>query len=294
MKSKTGSTTDWTVPLLLVALWALVMIAASYAWRYGEYYDYGWFVPPAALGLLIWRWKNLGDPAPLPWRWLALVAVVLVPWFLVLRVLGHADPSWRLPMGLLAVTAALASHGLIALAHGWRTSAAFLWITLLALSAIPWPSIVEQRIIENLTGGIIHTVGEWFQISGRPVEIEGARLRLHDMTVEVTDGCSGVRSFQSFVMATWFFAELQRMRWSRVIVLLASACAVAFVVNTIRAWALATIRFDLGMESFNRAHDWLGVLAFLVSGTFFYFVSGWLAESKQQRVSRKVVTKTEN
>ena len=44
------------------------------------------------------------------------------------------------------------------------------------------------------------------------VVVMGDRLRLHQLTVEVTDGCSGVRSFQSFVMATWFFAELQRLR----------------------------------------------------------------------------------
>ena len=58
--------------------------------------------------------------------------------------------------------------------------------------------------------------------SGKPVEVLGDRLRLHDLTVEVTDGCSGVRSFQSFVMATWFFAELQRLRVMPTLVLLVS------------------------------------------------------------------------
>jgi exosortase/archaeosortase family protein len=77
-------------------------------------------------------------------------------------------------------------------------------------------------------------------------------------------------------------------------ILLISACAAAFLVNTIRTWALATIRFDAGMEAFDRAHEWLGVLAFLVSGTFFYFVSGWLAESKQRRVKRRVIKKIED
>jgi len=263
------------------------MIAASYEWSHGKYYDYGWFVPPAAVWFLIRRWNTLGEPASLPWRKIVLAAVALLPWLLVLRVLGHADPSWCLPMGLLAVTAALTSHGLIALAHNWRTSAAFLWITLLALSAVPWPSIVEQQIVMNLTDGMIHTVSEWFQISGRPVEVEGARMRLHDITVEVTDGCSGVRSFQSFVMATWFFAELQQMRWARTIILLASTCVAAFVMNSIRIWALAKIRFDAGVEAFDSAHGWIGVIAFLASATFFYFFSGWLSERKPRRLKRK-------
>jgi exosortase len=277
------------LPVLLAALWVPAMIAASYGWRNGDYYDYGWFVPPAALWLMIRRWRELDGPAPLPWRRLVLAAVVLLPWLLVLRVLGHADPSWRLPMGLLGLTAALASHALIATAHGWRVSAGFGWITLLALSAIPWPSVVESRIVEQLTDAVIRAVVEWFQISGRPVEMLGDRLRLHEVTVEVTDGCSGVRSFQSFVMATWFFAELQRMRPARVGWLLACACVTAFLVNTARTHTLATIRFDHGMEAFDRAHDWLGLLAFLVSAAVFYWVSGWLAAAPKRKVVRTAV-----
>jgi exosortase len=284
-----GTMAFWLVPFLVAALWVPAMIAASYGWRHGEYYDYGWFVPPAALWLLIRRWKEDGGPAVMPDRRLLLALLLLVPWFLALRILGHADPSWRLPMVLLAMTAAVVGHGLIAASRGWRFSARFVWITLLALSAIPWPSVVEQRIVENLTDGVIHTVAEWFQISGRPVEIVGDRLRLHELTVEVTDGCSGVRSFQSFVMATWFFAELQRMRATRVMLLLAFACGAAFVVNTVRTWALATIRFDHGVEAFERAHDWLGLLAFVASAVFFYSLSGWLSAAPRRRMLRTVV-----
>ena len=291
--TSSGPAAFWLVPLLVAALWVPPMIAASYGWRHGEYYDYGWFVPPAALWLVVRRWNELGGLVSLSWQRLALAAVVLVPWFLVLRILGQADPSWRLPMGLLGLTAAVVSHGLIAAARGWRFSAGFGWITLLALSAIPWPSMVEQRIVENLTDGVIHAVAEWFQISGRPVEIVGDRLRLHDMTVEVTDGCSGVRSFQSFVMATWFFAELQRMRATRVLILLACACGAAFVVNMVRTWALATIRFDHGVEAFERAHDWLGLLAFVASAVFFYGLSGRLSAAPRRKLIRTVSSNAE-
>ena len=290
MNTKITSGVAGSLPFVLVALWVPAMIAASYGWRYGEYYDYGWFVPPAALWLIIRRFRELGEPLSLSGRRLALAAAVLVPWVLVLRVLGQADPSWRLPMGLLGITAALAGHWLIASAYGWRVSASFCWITLLALSAIPWPSTVESRLVEHLTDGVIRAVVEWFQISGRPVEMMGDRLRLHDVTVEVTDGCSGVRSFQSFLMASWFFAELQRMRPSRVGWLLACACATAFVVNTARSHALASIRFDHGVEAFERAHDWLGLLAFLVSAVVFYWVSGWLASAPRRKVVRLVST----
>jgi exosortase len=268
------------------------MVAASYEWGHGEYYDYGWFVPPAALWLMVRRWRELPGPGRLPGRWMAIAAAaVLLPWFTVLRILGYADPAWRMPMGLLGVTAAVGSHWLIGVARGWRVSASFSWITLLWLSALPWPSVVESRIVDGLTDSVVAVVAEVFQILGKPVEVLGDRLQLHATTVEVTDGCSGVRSFQSFVMATWFFAELQRLRWPKALVLLVVACAVAFVVNAARTYALAEIRFTRGEQAFHQAHDMLGLVAFLVSGLIFYFISGWLSESPRRKLVKTVQTR---
>lgn len=263
------------------------MIAASYVWGHGEYYDYGWFVPPAA-GYLLWlRWREMpGEVRLLSKRTVIAAVLLLTPWLLALRILGNVDPSWRLPIALLGLTAAVAGHILIGRTRGWKISAGFLWITLLALSAMPWPSVVEAGIIRRLTDWVVTVVAEVFQAFGKPVEVLGDRLRLNDITVEVTDGCSGVRSFQSFVMATWFFAELYRLRAARALVLLVCACGVAFVVNACRTYALATIRFDFGEDAFHKAHDWLGLVAFVVSGLAFYLISISLSVPERRAVVR--------
>ncbi len=281
---------SWLPYAGLVALWTPAMVAASYVWGHGEYYDYGWFVPPAAILLGMRRWRDEGGPVALPRQRVVLaLAAVLVPWFLVLRVLGYADPSWRMPIGLLGVTAAVCGHWLIGVTRGWRASAGFAWITLLWMSALPWPSVVESGIVRHLTDWVVATVAEVFQILGKPVEIVGDRLRLHELTVEVTDGCSGVRSFQSFVMATWFFAELQRLKAAQTLTLLGCACGVAFVVNAARTFSLAQIRFVQGEEAFHRAHDLLGLVAFLVSGLAFYLISGRLSSAPRRKVVRRTV-----
>jgi len=275
------------LPLAIAILWMPAMLAASYAWRHGEYYDYGWFVPPAAALLFYRRWAagNGGLPAG-SGRFLAVAGALLLPAFLILRILNHTDPSWRLPMALLALLAAAAGHGLIAAARGWRHSAGYLLITVLMLSAIPWPSTIEHGIVRSLTAGVTASVAEIFQILGKPVEILGDRLRLHEVTVEVTDGCSGVRSFQTFVMATWFFAELQRLRWPQTLVLLGFACAIGLAVNVGRTYSLAHIRFFHGEPAFDKAHDTAGLLAFVLSGALFFVLSGKLSATAPRRVLR--------
>ena len=287
--NKTPIPNAWLPLVGAVAVWMPAMIAASYAWRNSEYYDYGWFVPPAAIWLMIRRWQDGERVVTLPrTRAVAVAVAVLLPWFLVLRVLGNADPSWRLPISLLGVTAAGVSHGLIATTRGWRVSVGFGWLTLLWLSALPWPTVAETRLVHGLTQGVVTAVAELFQSLGKPVEVLGDRLVLRELTVEVTDGCSGVRSFQSFVMATWFFAELQRLRVVQTLCLLGCACVVALVVNIGRTYALALIRFSQGQAAFDRAHDWLGLLAFVISGLVFYMISGRLAPAPRRRVTRSV------
>lgn len=287
--NKTSIPNPWLPLVGAVGVWAPAMIAASYAWRNGDYYDYGWFVPPAAIWLMIRRWQNEEGAVTLPrTRVVAVAVALLLPWILVLRVLGNADPSWRLPISLLGVTAAGVSHGLIGTTRGWRFSVGFGWLTLLWLSALPWPTVVETRLVQELTQGVVTAVAELFQILGKPVEILGDRLVLRELTVEVTDGCSGMRSFQSFVMATWFFAELQRLRLVQTLFLLGCACVVALVVNIGRTFALAEIRFSQGQAAFERAHDWLGLLAFVISGLVFYVISGKLASPPRRRVARSV------
>ena len=263
---------------MLAALWFPAMMAASHEWRHGEYYAYGWMVPPAALWLTARRWREQPSLVPgVGMKPLVFWLAILAPWFLVLRMLGHVDPLWRLPMLLSGATALVASHVWACGSAGWRGCTTMAWITLLWLSALPWPSVLETRIIEFLTGAVIALAADWFQLAGHPVEVMGDRLRLHEMTVAVTDGCSGIRSFQSFIMATWFFAELQRLRVERALMLLVFACGVAFLVNSCRACALAWIRFEHGEAAFHRAHDWLGLAAFIVSAGLFYWFSGVLA-----------------
>jgi hypothetical protein len=273
----------------MAALWTPAMIAASHEWSHGIYYDYGWIVPPVALWLLIRRWNDLDGEVRLPGRWTVMGWILLlITWFTLLRVLGLVDPSWRMPIGLCGLTAALVTHGLIARTRSWRASRGFLWITLFLASALPLPSAVELRLVHAFTHSVVVTASQWFHLAGKPVEVVGDLLLLNGFTVEVAEGCSGVRSFQSFLMATWLFAELQRLSATRTLILLVFAVGAAFLVNVSRAYILAGISFTQGREGFERAHDAVGLVAFLVSAALFYLFSAMLAKRPARHLVKSV------
>ena len=46
----------WTV--LIGALWVQLFAACIYGWRFGVYYDYGWYVPPL-FAMFMWRIRGL-------------------------------------------------------------------------------------------------------------------------------------------------------------------------------------------------------------------------------------------
>lgn len=280
------------IPAVLV-LWVQLFVALIPTWRDGAYYSYGWFVPWLAAGLAWRRWKML-KPAPLDapgftepqvrpvWAMaICLLGILVVP----LRVIVSADPGWRPPLLLHVGIVVFLTHFLMARAWGRGASAGFVPVTLLALSAVPWPWRIEQDLVHALTGRVLAITRECFLLFGKPVELVGERLVMSGNVVEVTDGCSGIRSLQSLIMVALFYGELFLLTVPRRFALLAVAGMVALVFNTLRAYWLADLHFSRGAESAASAHDTLGHLAFVLSALMLWFSARLLLGSSARHAS---------
>ncbi len=264
--------------VLLLLLWLQLWWSLIPTWRDGEYYAYGWFVPPLALGFAWRRWQMAPDPTAgstpqgsrrLDWRW--IVPLLLGVFFILpLRMIAESDPTWRPPLLVHAVLVFSLTHGLLWLVGGLRISLWMLPVTVFSLTAVPLPWQIEQGLVRSLTGTVISLTREAFLLLGRPVEVLGERLSMGDQVVEVTEGCSGIRSLQSLGMSALFFGELLLLSWGRRLGLLLVAAACAVVVNTARAWWLAEIHFSKGMAAADAAHDGIGHAAFAVSAAILF------------------------
>jgi exosortase len=278
-------------PLTLAALWLHFFWCLVPSWRFGQYYEYGFLVPVLAFGFA-WRRGGMLDGLPsLPWqpgkraeRLLWLCAMVGLLALIPLRVVETGDPGWRPPIVLHGLLVTLASHLVLARWRGWKVSAFFLPVTIFAWSAVPYFYQIEQSLVRHLTGMVVGLTREVFLLDGQPVEQVGERLYMGARAVDVTDGCSGIRSIQSLVMAALFFGELLWLRWPARLALVGTGLVAAVACNTGRAWYLASVQFSRGEEAAHAAHDPAGHIAFVVAAFALYLAARLLMPRARGRV----------
>jgi exosortase len=275
----------------LAALWLHFFWCLVPSWRFGQYYEYGFLVPVLALGFAWRRAGMLARVTAQPWQpgrltrgvLLALAALGLLA-LIPLRVIETGDFIWRPPLVLHGLLVTTATHLALARWRGWKVSAFFMPVSVFAWSAVPYLWQIEHGLVRHLTSMVVRLTHEVFLLAGQPVERIGSRLALGGRAVDVTDGCSGIRSIQSLVMAALFFGELLWLRWPARVALLAAGLAAAVACNTGRAWYLASVQFARGEEAAHAAHDPAGHLAFVVAALLLYLAARLLMPRAAGRV----------
>jgi len=263
----------------IAALWLHYFWSLVPSWEHGEYYQYGFLVAPLAFAFAGRRVGLLNEQKPLPARALSIGPITLVAavagllLLVFIRVVETGDHIWRLPLVLHGLAVGAITTLLLARGIGWKGSLFFLPVVIFAWSAVPYPHPLEQGLVRHLTGWVIGFTREIFLITGHPVEQSGERLILGTQVVEVTEGCSGIRSIQSLIMAALFFGELLLLRWPGRLALIVAALFAAVACNTGRAWFLAWIQFSKGLDAARAAHDLAGHVAFVVSALILYLVA---------------------
>ena len=183
-----------------------------------------------------------------------------------LRIIQHVDVYWRLPLWAHAFLVVGTTHVVLAQLFGWKASRAILPAMLFALLAVPLPHKVETELIHLLTSQVVNLVGGVLPLLGYPVDVSGNSLIVKGELFDVAEGCSGIRSFQSSLMAGVCLGELLLLSWRRRILLVLGAFLLAIVCNGGRIFWLARIAYERGRDASDAAHDSVGVWALL--GTY--------------------------
>jgi exosortase/archaeosortase family protein len=128
------------------------------------------------------------------------------------------------------------------------------------LVAVPWPSLVEEPLIQALTRVTAGLTSEALNLLGRPAVSHGNLVEVGPGVVGIDEACCGIRSFQAAMMLALFFGGLYRLCVIRQLWLVLAGFALAFGFNVMRTTLLASVAATKGMAATNAWHDPAGLL----------------------------------
>jgi len=279
----------WHPETRAFAFWAFLVLwlgqlglALLPSWSDGTYYDYGFLVPVLLPLIFLPRWREAGtgseefDAALRRLGGSRLFAALLIAAVAaagLLRLVQRADTAWRLPLHLHAFVALGVAAVLLFAVSGRR--ARVLWpCAVLVLLAVPLPSQAEFTLIQGLTQGVTEFALFANRMMGLPLASAGDTIFANGIPLHVSDGCSGIRSFQSGIFAGFVLGELLRLSLPSRLLLLVLSLGTAFLMNACRVIYLvqhAVARPDSDLE---RVHDVSGYVS--LGATFALIAAaGW-------------------
>jgi exosortase len=268
----------WGIVLLPLAyLWFRLINNLWPEWTTDPQYGYGLLVPCLCLGLLVRRWHAVlttglqttdcgqlsvvsGQQSVVRGRWsVVLLFTCLAFLYLPTRLMEAAVPEWRPIQWLLGIEAIGLTLCAIFLGkgRGWLRQLAF--PICFFLVAIPWPSLVEQPIIQNLTRASAAIVVELLGWVGVPALTHGNVIEVNTGVVGIDEACSGIRSFQSSLMISLFFGEFYRLSRSRRWLLVPLGFVFSMAFNVCRMSLLTLVAAKKGVAAISEYHDPAGI-----------------------------------
>jgi exosortase/archaeosortase family protein len=138
------------------------------------------------------------------------------------------------------------------------------------MTAIPWPTVIESRIIRVLTVLITLATTEILGVLGVPSLVHGNIIEVGSGSVSIEEGCSGIRSFQSSMMIALFFGQVYQLSWPRRFLCVAVGGALSVLMNLVRAVVLTVLTAKGGASLMKAWHDPGGIpiLVALFLGVF--------------------------
>jgi exosortase len=286
-----SSALRWLVVILPFAwLWLHLVDNLWLQWTTDPQYSYGMVMPLLTVGLLVRRWHRFSG-APLSGsdlknsRLLLVVIFCLVLPYLPARLLEEAVPEWR-PIGWIL---ALETIGLTLCAvyffKGRAGVMRFAFPICFFFTAVPWPTLFEQPIIQDLSRINAAMVVNVMGILNVPAIQHGNVIEISTGLVGINDACSGIRSLQSSLMISLFLGEYYFMNWGRRISLIFISFVVAMFFNLCRTSLLTYLAASKGIAAISQYHDEAGVTILLACTVTLWGVSYLFSRWKKNSTS---------
>lgn len=227
-------------------------------WNSETDYEHGWLVPVVIIGLIAYRFKDLGQLAQRnKWNGLGLISVILGA---LLYVAAYRTFQPRIAAGGLPFLL----WGSCFYLWGWNVAKILAFPFFFFWLAIPLPSFQQATThLQLIATSMAHFGSGLFGVETKVIGTTILPLKGDWKPLEIATGCSGIRSLMALMMISSAWAYVARIRMWQKAVLLLSAIPLAIIGNSLRVVSIFVIA-EYGDEKWAATtwHDWSGILLF--------------------------------
>lgn len=256
----------WRDVTLVTTLFVMVLTALYWSifpslvsdWWEDANYSHG-FLIPCFSGFLVWQQREALKKLPLNGSWLGLPVLLVGIGALILGDIGAEDFLSR--SSLIVIIA-----GLILFHCGTKVFHLLLFPLGFLFFMVPLPAVIFNAVAFPLQTFAAQNAERGLDLLGVPVLRDGNVIHLSDITLGVTEACSGIRSLVSLLaLATgWAYTTLPG-GWSRLL-LVVSAVPITIIANAGRVIATGLIGQTFGHQyAQGFFHSFSGWVIFLVA-----------------------------
>ncbi len=256
------------LPLLLFAtgfilLYYRVIHNLVIDWTIDDNFSHGFLIPVIS-AYLIWQEREKLKSIPIHPSNLGLLLLAGSLIFFIITNIGAELFTMRFSMLMVMLSAAV-------FLAGWTIARVLFFPIMYLAFMIPVPAIIWNKIsfpLQLFATKLAVFVIKLFNIT---VYGEGNIIYLANMTLEVVDACSGLRSLVSMLALSAAFARISNHSLIKKWVLFFSAVPIAIFVNIVRLTITAILSVYLGEKAAEGfLHEASGILIFILGLVILY------------------------
>lgn len=246
----------WFPVFAFALVWIELVVRLRYEWSINPQYAYGWIVPFLTAYIFWQRYQNAPPPSDASNRVVPILLLVAAAIFLVpVRLIQEANPDWRLLSWAMTIAVAITTLCGVYLSGGKEWARHFLFPILFFFVAVPWPTQLEQFVIQGLMRLDAFINVEALNAMGIPAVQLGNIIEVGSGFVGIDEACTGIRSLQATFMVSLFLGEFYGLTAGRRTILIIAGACLAFCCNLLRTFLLVWLGVERGSATIKNWHD---------------------------------------
>jgi len=243
-------------------------------WSSSDDYSHGFLIIPLS-AYMLWQNRSTLAAQPADGSWFGLLVAILALFMFLFGIFGAVYT-------LTSIAMVIFIWGAVLFLFGFKQFRSCCFPLFFLLFMIPVPSQVYAALTNPLQFAVTKVTVSMASMMGMPIYREGNVIHLPDMTFQVVQACSGLRSIMTMLTLGAVLGYFSLRSLPLRMILVAAGVPIAIAVNIFRVFAMVVAYnyFKLNLTE-GTPHTILGLIVFALGFGLFIILQKGLAKCER-------------